>query len=178
MLHAFYFLLWRHKRFTFRFYNMQDKKSKNTGRWRRTFFSMLGSVRSRALLSFLLRNRHKVPLLHFPIDIASVKKILLILPEDHIEVLHQLKNVISIMTRFKHAGITLLCERSAAAYIKMIPGLNLVEYDIQDHYSTEFSALAQQFRGTVDVCFLLNDKPELPMLYLAGSTAAAASRPT
>ncbi|MBN1575799.1 MAG: hypothetical protein JW913_04560 [Chitinispirillaceae bacterium] len=135
---------------------------------------MLGNARSRAFLAFLLRKKHKVPSLRFPIDVASVKKILLILPEDHLLVLHQLKNVISLMTLFKHVDITLLCERSAAAYIKMVPGLNLIEYDAQDHYSTDFSQLAQHFRGTIDICFLLDTDPGLPILYLAGSTAAPA----
>ncbi len=153
---------------------MLEKKAKNSGQLRRTFFSVLGHTRSKAFLTFLLKKKHKVPSLRFPIDIASVKQILLILPEAHLHVLHQLKNVISLMTLFKHAGITLLCERSVAAYIKMVPGLNIIEYDTQDHYSTEFSRMAQQFRGTTDICFLLDATPRLPMLYLAGSTAAPA----
>ncbi|MBN1758807.1 MAG: hypothetical protein JW863_10835, partial [Chitinispirillaceae bacterium] len=134
---------------------------------------MLGKARSKAFLTFLLHKKHRVPSLKFPVDILSVKEVLIILPETPLEVLHQLKNVISLMTLFKHAGITLLCEHSVASYIKMIPGLNIVEYDAQDHFSTEFSRMAQQFRGGVDVCLLLDAAPALPMLYLAGSTAAS-----
>jgi len=151
---------------------MLEKKAKNSGRIRRTFFTLLGQKRSRSLLSFLLRKKHKAPQLSFPIDIPSVKEILIVLPEEHLQVLHQLKNIISLMTLFKHAGITLLCEREVAPYIKMVPGLNIVEYDAQDHFSADFSQMAQQFRGSVDVCFLLDTSPELPLLYLVGATRA------
>ncbi|MBN1306412.1 MAG: hypothetical protein JXA18_00745 [Chitinispirillaceae bacterium] len=151
---------------------MPGKKAKNSGGWRRAFFSLLGNARSRKFFTFLLRKNHKAPAFHFPIDITSVKNILLILPEDRLLVLHQLKNVISLMTLYKHAAVTLLCERSAAAYIKMVPGLNLIEYDAQYYYSAGFSRLAQQFRGSIDICFLLDTEPGLPVLYMAGSTAA------
>lgn len=151
---------------------MQEKKAKNSGWFRRTFFTAMGQKRSKALLSFLLKNKHKAPQLSFPLDIPSVKEILIVLPEEHLQVLHQLRNIISLMTLFKHAGITLLCERGVAPYIKMVPGLNIVEYDAQDHFSSEFSQMAQQFRGSVDICFLLDTAPDLPVLYLVGSTAA------
>jgi ADP-heptose:LPS heptosyltransferase len=151
---------------------MQEKKAKNSGWFRRTFFTAMGQKRSRALLSFLLKKKHKVPQLSFPVDIPAVKEILIVLPEEHLQVLHQLRNIISLMTLFKHAGITLLCERGVAPYIKMVPGLNIVEYNAQDHFSAEFSRMAQQFRGSVDICFLLDTTPELPVLYLVGATAA------
>ncbi len=151
---------------------MQEKKAKNSGWPRRTFFTVLGKTRTQAFLEFLLRKKHRVPSLKFPVDILAVKNLLIILPETPLEVLHQLKNVISLMTLFKHAGITLLCEYAVAPYIKMIPGLNIVEYSSQDHFSAEYSQLAQQFRGEVDCCLLLDAAPGLPMLYLAGSTAA------
>ncbi len=153
---------------------MSSKKSKSSEWWRSAFFSMLGGTRSRAFLSFILHNKYRPQPLRFPIDIAAVKHVLLILPENHLEVLLHLKNAISLITLFKHADVTLLCERSAAAYIKMIPNLDLVEYDSCDHYSSEFSELSQKFRGKFDVCFLLNENPSLPILYLAGSTGAPA----
>jgi ADP-heptose:LPS heptosyltransferase len=151
---------------------MPEKNAKSSGRVRRLFFSLLGQPRSKAFLAFLLNKKHKVPSLKFPVDVSSVKSVLIILPENHLLVLHQLRNVISLMSILKHATVTLLCERSAAMYIKMIPGINLVEYDLQDHYSKEFSEISQQFRGNIDLCFLLNESPDLPMLYLAGSTGA------
>jgi ADP-heptose:LPS heptosyltransferase len=151
---------------------MQEEKAKNSGIFRRTFFSFIGESRSTAFLKFLLKRKHRAPPLKFPVDIPSVKEVLIILPEDYLEVLHQLKNIVSLMTLFKHAGITLLCEREVAPYVKMLPGLNIVEYCAQDHFSSDFSRTAQQFRGVVDICFLLDTSPDLPMLYLAGSTAA------
>lgn len=152
---------------------MQEKKAKNSGWFRRTFFTVMGRKRSKAVLSFLLKKKHKAPQLSFPVDIPSVKEILIVLPEEHLQVLHQLKNIISLMTLFKHAAITLLCERGVAPYIKMVPGLNIVEYDAQDHFSTEFSQMAQLFRGSVNICFLLDTAPDLPVLYLVGATAAS-----
>ena len=152
---------------------MQEKKAKNSGWIRRTFFSVLGKNRTRKFLDFLLKKKYRVSSLKFPVDILAVKEILIILPESSLEVLHQLKNVISLMTLFKHAGITLLCEHSVAPYIRMIPGLNVVEYAAQNYFSTEFSRMARQFQGTVDLCLMLDAAPGLPMLYLAGSTAAS-----
>lgn len=152
---------------------MHDKKVKSTGKIRKTFFSLLGNERSKAFLKFMLTRKSKAVPLSFPVNNANIKEILIILPEQHLKVLHQLRNVISLMTIFKHAGITLLCERHVSSYIKMIPGLNLVEYDANDHYSSEFSQISQQFREKTDICFLLDEKPELPILYLAGATGAA-----
>jgi|GEM_PF-674689 len=151
---------------------MPEKKAKASGRLRKMFFALLGKARTEKFLTFLLNRKHRSPPLEFPIDIGSAKEVLLILPENHLQVIHQLRNVISLMGLFKHCAITLLAERSVAPYIKMVPGLTIVEYDIQDHYSKEFSELAQQFRGSVDICILLNPSPDLPVLYLAGATAA------
>lgn len=156
----------------FRLYNMHEKKAKTSGRIRKTFFSLLGNDRSRSFLQFVLQRKQRSSPLSFPIDTVAVKEILLILPEDHLAVLHQLRNIIALMTQFKHAGISLLCERHVSAYIKMIPGLSIIEYDADEHYSAAFSAIAQQFRGKTDICFLLDEEPALPILYLAGSTGA------
>jgi len=125
---------------------MHEKKAKTSGHIRKTFFSLLGNDRSRSFLQFILQKKQKSSPLSFPIDTATVKEILLILPEQHLAVLHQLRNVIALMTQFKHAGISLLCERTVSAYIKMIPGLSIIEYDADEHYSSAFSAIAQQFR--------------------------------
>ena len=152
---------------------MHEKKAKTSGRLRKTFFTLLGNDRSRSFLQFILQRKQKSAPLSFPIDTSAIKEILLILPEQHLTVLHQLRNVISLMTQFKHAGITLLCERTVSAYIKMIPGLSIIEYDAQEHYTPEFSTIAQQFRNKIDICFLLDENPALPILYLAGSTGAA-----
>jgi len=152
---------------------MHEKKAKTSGHIRKTFFSLLGNDRSRSFLQFILQKKQKSSPLSFPIDTATVKEILLILPEQHLAVLHQLRNVIALMTQFKHAGISLLCERTVSAYIKMIPGLSIIEYDADEHYSSAFSAIAQQFREKTDICFLLDENPTLPILYLTGSTGAA-----
>jgi hypothetical protein len=58
----------------------------------------------------------------------------------------------------------------------MIPGLNVIEYDLDSSktFARQFTGLAKEFRGIVDICFLLDHKPDLSLLYLAGASAAPA----
>lgn len=105
-----------------------EKKAKSSGILRRTFFRLLGVSGSKAAVSCLLKRRYRSSKFSFPVDAASVKEILLILPDRHLEVLYQLRNVISLVSRFKNASATLLCEQSVAQYFKMIPGLTIIEY--------------------------------------------------
>ncbi|NLE00839.1 MAG: glycosyltransferase family 9 protein [Fibrobacter sp.] len=153
-----------------------DKKAKNIGHIKGFIFKCIGTRHTEAFLAFLLKHRHKVPPVTFPIDVASVKEILLLLPDQRIDVLYQLKNIISLISRFKHAAVTLLCEKDTAQLIKMIPGLNVIEYSAESRqsYSNEFIALAHGFRDIVDICFLLDKNPDLPMLYFTGLTKAPA----
>jgi ADP-heptose:LPS heptosyltransferase len=77
---------------------------------------------------------------------------------------------------FKHAGVTLVCEHQTTSLVKMIPGLNVIEYDLDSSktFARQFTGLAKEFRGIVDICFLLDHKPDLSLLYLAGASAAPA----
>jgi len=149
-----------------------EKKSKNL--IRRAVLALIGKSGIYRLASFILKRRYKVSAICFPINISEVKEILLILPQSPIDVLYQLQNITGIASLFKHAGVTLVCERQTTSLVKMIPGLNVIEYDLDSSrtFSKQFTGLAKEFRGVVDICFLLDHKPDLPLLYLAGASAA------
>lgn len=152
---------------------MIQKKSKCSDQLRCAFYTFLGQRRSRKLLAFALKARYRTSKVRFPVNIYETKEILIILPEQHLDVLHQLKNVISLIKLFKHATVSIVCEHSTSSYIKMIPGLNIIEYDRQEQVS--FSAsLVKEIRelNHIDICFLLIKNPDLPLLYLAGASGA------
>ena len=50
---------------------------------------------------------------------------------------------------FKHAGVTLVCEHQTTSLVKMIPGLNVIEYDLDSSktFARQFTGLAKEFRG-------------------------------
>ena len=100
----------------------------------------------------------------------------MILPQKQIDVLYQLQNITGLAMLFKHAGVTLVCEHQTTSLVKMIPGLNVIEYDLDSSktFARQFTGLAKEFRGIVDICFLLDHKPDLSLLYLAGASAAPA----
>jgi ADP-heptose:LPS heptosyltransferase len=155
-------------------YNSTEKKAKSTVRVRGTLFKLLGKSHSKSILSLVLKRRQHESLVNFPINVSHVKNIVIILPEDRLQSLYQLKNVISLVSTFKHAAITLLCEQSIASVVNMIPGLSIIEYDIEDRigFGSSFLNLSRQFRGSADICFLLDHQPELAVLYFAGATRA------
>ncbi len=151
-----------------------EKKSKNL--IRRSVLALIGKPGMYRLASFILRKRYKVSPICFPINVSEVKEILLILPQKQIDVLYQLQNVTGLASLFKHAGVTLVCEHQTTSLVKMIPGLNVVEYELESSkiFAKEFTGLAKEFRGVVDICFLLDHKPDLSLLYLAGASVAPA----
>ncbi|HEX2959971.1 MAG TPA: hypothetical protein VHO70_24255 [Chitinispirillaceae bacterium] len=155
-------------------YNSTEKKAKSTVRVRGALFRLLGKNHSKSILSLVLKRRQHESVVNFPINISHVKNIVIILPEDRLQSLYQLKNVISLVSTFKHAAITLLCEQAIASVVNMIPGLSIIEYDIEDRigFGSSFLNLSRQFRGSADICFLLDHQPELAVLYFAGSTRA------
>lgn len=138
--------------------------------------ALIGKAGIYKLTSFILKRRYRVSPINFPVNVSEIKEILLILPEKQIDVLYQLQNVIGLASLFKHAGVTLICERQTTSLVKMIPGLNVVEYDCaaSSVFAKEFTDIAREFRGNVDICFLLDHKPDLPLLYLTGASAAPA----
>ncbi|MCX7727199.1 MAG: hypothetical protein N2053_10175, partial [Chitinispirillaceae bacterium] len=150
---------------------MLENKVKGIERAKGLFFSIIGEKRSKSLLASIIRKKYGGSF-KFPLDITSIKNILIITPENELEVIFQLKNIISLMNLFKYAGLTLVCERSISSYLRMIPGLNIIEYDkIESQYLLS-SYLTKEIGENIDICFLLSTNPSLQMLYFAGLCGA------
>jgi ADP-heptose:LPS heptosyltransferase len=151
-----------------------NKKAKFSGRARRVFFNLMGASRSRAFLSYVFRKRFKQSYFSFPVNVSSIKEILIIVPKQHLEILYQLKNLLSIASVFKNSAITVFCSESTSSYVKMIPDISIVEYheEEQSGFITQFLEFLPQFKNRFDICILLDRTPELSILSLIGSTNA------
>jgi ADP-heptose:LPS heptosyltransferase len=150
------------------------KKAKFSSKLKRVFFNTMGSTRATAYLSSKLSKRLKNQTFSFPVTISTINNVLIILPEEQTEILYQLKNILSIISHFRHAAITLLCEEQASSFIKMIPGVTIVEYNKTDHdfFDSDFFKIARSLGNPIDICFLLDRTPDLQMLYFTGLTGA------
>jgi ADP-heptose:LPS heptosyltransferase len=115
-----------------------------------------------------------LPPFSFPLDPSLFTRILIILPSKRLQVLHQLKNLAELKVFFKSATITVLAEESCAPLVGLIQGTKVIEYDYDDKklFSAPFKQFTREFHGIVDLCCLLTRDEDLPLLYLAGMTAA------
>jgi ADP-heptose:LPS heptosyltransferase len=70
-----------------------------------------------------------------------------------------------------------MCERRVTPFFKTIAGVaEFIEYDDESRYlfSTEFEGIGHDIRnGHYDLCVMLEPSPDLPLLYIAGQSAAA-----
>jgi ADP-heptose:LPS heptosyltransferase len=142
---------------------------------KRALFSLIGPSRRRSILAARVRKRSadSAPFT-FPIDRASFKRILLILPEDRLQVLLQIPNAAAIVRCFPDARVTLLAESSAGPLAAMMGGGEIVGYASADKllFSPAFDELCERFRGEADCCCLLAREDDDALLYLAGLTDA------
>jgi ADP-heptose:LPS heptosyltransferase len=149
--------------------------NKHSGSWKRFAFTLLGRTNGRKLLARIVRKETAhLPPFSFPLDAASVKRLLLILPPEPLSVLRQLKNIVALKSFFRNAETTLLAEASCMELAGMVDGVSLIEYRHEEKrlFSASFSVFNRSFKGAADVCCLLTDREDLPLLYLAGRTAA------
>ena len=149
--------------------------NKNTGRLKRFFFRLLGGARGKNFLAGKIRRQTAaIPPFSFPIDVASIKRILIILPSEPLQVLYQLRNVLELAAYFREATLTLLAEESCTPFAGMIAGAKVVEYagESKRLFSAAFNEFNRAFAGAVDLCCLLTRTEDLTLLYLAGRTAA------
>jgi len=105
-----------------------------------------------------------------------MKKVLTILPEDPIEAFHQINNFLRISALFKNASFTVFCTREVAPFFKLVhPEAVFVEYEGKSRalFSKEFDAWGREFSGEeFGLCLMLERRPDISLLYLAGKTAA------
>jgi ADP-heptose:LPS heptosyltransferase len=145
------------------------------GSLKRFFFGLLGRSNGRKLLArIVLKQTAQLPPLSFPFDAAAAKRALLILPPEPLAVLHQLKNVVALKSLFRNAECTLLAESSCTEIAGIVEDVSIVEYRRREKqlFSASFSVFNRTLRGSADVCCLLTDREDLPLLYLAGRSAA------
>jgi len=149
--------------------------NKNSGSLRRFAFAVLGRKNGRKLLARIVRKQTAIlPPLSFPIAAAGVKRLLLILPPEPLAVLHQMKNIAALKAFFKNAATTLLTEASCTEIAGMIEDVTIVEYRLEEKrlFSASFGVFNRSFKDAADVCCLLTDGEDLPLLYCCGRTAA------
>jgi ADP-heptose:LPS heptosyltransferase len=150
-------------------------QNKNSGSFKRFAFAVLGRKNGRELLARIVRKQtaHQPPL-SFPIDAAAVKRVLMILPPEPLAVLHQLKNIAALKRFFRNAGMTLFAEASCIELAGIIEDVSITEYRREEKrlFSATLSVFYRSLKDTADVCCLLTEGEDLPLLYLAGRTAA------
>ncbi len=114
--------------------------------------------------------------LEYPLDLEHVRAMLVVLPEDVLDALYQVDNVLSIKEHFSQASVTFLCSSSVAEYYHSIAAdASFVEYNAGERYL--FSKVMAYHAATLarerfQVCFLLETRPDLSLLNLVGLSAA------
>jgi len=151
-----------------------EQKAKKTGRLKRSFTRFLGPERTRKLLCKSIIRGYRVPPLSLPINPGTVKSLLCIMPRTPVDTIHQIGTVLSLIALFKSAHTTLLCNSAVSSFVKNLQNVDIIEYDDEDSilFSHRFRELANEFNAQFDVCVMLEKAPDLPLLYLAGQTAA------
>jgi ADP-heptose:LPS heptosyltransferase len=143
-----------------------------------TLFSLLGRKGRIAALTRVARRAAARQEFSFPKDITQARAIVIILPEDPLDALLQVANVVSLLAHFNAARVTLLCEKNVPAFFKSIHGVaSIVSYAAEDRFlfSREFRRISIDLRvGNPDVCFFLERRPDLALQHLAIQTRALA----
>ncbi len=117
--------------------------------------------------------------LNLPDDLSAVKNILFVLPEDPLEALYQVVNIVSIMNHFQKvhkAQAVFLCEQKVAPYFKNFHGVSsLFEYSVEQRYLFSPDILELQkllIKEYIDICLFLEQNPDLSLLHLVGQIQA------
>ena len=137
-----------------------------------------GKVRA-GFIKYLVYKKCGSYIIDIPDDLAAVKNILFVLPEDTLEALHQIVNILSIINHFNkthNVHTFFLCERRVAPYFNNFQGSNsVIEYDTSERYlfSNHFSLLQKKLvKEYIDLCLFLERDPDLSLLYLIGQIQA------
>ncbi len=101
---------------------------------------------------------------------------LFILPENTLEALYQVENVVALREHFSQASVSFLCRAEVSDYFRSIaPEASFVDYHLDDRYlhSPVFAAFGISFAHEhFDLCFLLEKHPHMALLDLVGKTGA------
>jgi hypothetical protein len=120
----------------------------------------------RATARCLRKSRHMI----LPGDATKARTVAIILPEDRFEALHQLSNVLALLSLFKEAHIVIIGELRVASLFEHIQdAAEILTYDASGRYlfSKELASLANMLsEKEFDVCFLLERTPDVALLHL------------
>jgi ADP-heptose:LPS heptosyltransferase len=136
----------------------------------------LPSAQRRGVVRQWCRRRCGDAPLRYPLDLEHVRSLLMVLPEDVLESLYQVDNVLSIKEHFSQASVTFLCNSDVAEYYHSIAAdASFVEYNTAERYL--FSKVlayheAALTRERFQLCFLLETAPDLALLDLIGRCGA------
>ncbi|MBD3239325.1 MAG: hypothetical protein GF331_01975 [Chitinivibrionales bacterium] len=128
------------------------------------------------LLRHSCAHRYRSSVLNVPPDLRQVRSMLFILPEDTLEALYQVENVVALREHFSQASVSFLCRAEVSDYFRSIaPEASFIDYQLEDRYlhSPVFAAFGISFAHEhFDLCFLLEKHPDMALLDIVGKTGA------
>ncbi len=126
-------------------------------------------------IQWALQTWYKPPGLIFPWN-STMKKVLVILPEDPVEAFHQITNYLQLVALFQKAAFSLLCTQKISPFFRQVhPAATIVEYEPPQRFlfSRDFDDIGKLFfREEFDLCLVLERTPDISLLFVAGKTAA------
>jgi ADP-heptose:LPS heptosyltransferase len=130
-----------------------------------------------SLLRWSIERACKAPHFVFPCPLKVSARILVIVPADPLLALCQMPGVVAIAGQFKTGHCAVLCERRVAPFFRTVTGISeFIEYDAAEQYlfSRQFDKIGRDVHaGRYEACVVLDTQPDLPLLYVAGKSAAS-----
>ena len=154
---------------------MADNKTKNTGRFRRTLFRLMGQSMSKMVIHRLLRKKIDRNPAALPSDLNRCSDILFILPVDRVEMIFQLENLFAILGRFKNSNLTFICPAAHSSFVSGMKNVRVIKFNPAEFslYSAEFNRLVRELTSRAfDICVMLERNYSLAHLYLIGMSRA------
>ena len=154
---------------------MTDTKTKNTGRFRRTLFRLMGSSMSKRVINRLLRKKIDRNPAALPSDLSRCSDILFILPVDRVEMIFQLENLFAILGRFKNSNLTFITPAAHSSFVSGMKNVRVIKFNPAEFslYSAEFNRLVGELASRAfDICVMLERDYSLAHLYLIGMSRA------
>ncbi|MBD3319902.1 MAG: hypothetical protein GF350_02285 [Chitinivibrionales bacterium] len=152
------------------------EKAKNSRPLKHYLFRFLGDRFQHAFFRWTFRKNIRQGMVHFPVNHLSVTRLCFILPTTPFDALFHIDSIFALISRFKKAENTVICDYRVAPYFSKLPNIGAVwEFDGSEMYagSRELENLCSLLgRESCALCFLLEKNPPLPLLVLAACTGA------
>ncbi|MFW6244253.1 MAG: glycosyltransferase family 9 protein [Fibrobacterota bacterium] len=122
------------------------------------------------IFSWVLRKKLKNKTIEIPSGLRKCSYVLIILPQNRLEMVFQLENLIALLSLYKHAEITLLCTPGVSSFVRGLHGVRIQEYPPEEMclYSLQWKTFIQESEGVFDLCINLEKQENLALLYLIG----------